>query len=91
VEKPSDVVFSIDGGAGRVISSIPALLKFAKKKPENNFKINEPYKTTDNWYYYAFFSGFTKDKYFDVTFWETLEGDISIKIEYTTDCTKEIF
>lgn len=32
----------IDGGAGRVISAIPSLLKFAKLNPDNDFKIVLP-------------------------------------------------
>lgn len=32
-------VFVIDGGAGRVLTSIPALLKYAKNNPQDDFKI----------------------------------------------------
>lgn len=32
-------VFVIDGGAGRVITAIPALLKFYKNNPENDFRV----------------------------------------------------
>ena len=33
--------FIINGGAGRVISAIPALEKFHRKNPENDFKVLE--------------------------------------------------
>jgi len=32
-------VFHIDGGAGRVIAAIPALLKFHKNNPNDDFKV----------------------------------------------------
>lgn len=32
-------VFVIDGGAGRAVSAIPALLKFAKRNPNDDFRI----------------------------------------------------
>lgn len=32
-------VFIIDGGAGRVITSIPALIKYSKNNPDDDFKI----------------------------------------------------
>lgn len=39
MEKPDNIAFIIDGGAGRVVASIPALLKFAKNNPGNDFII----------------------------------------------------
>ena len=35
----SYTVFHIDGGAGRVIAAIPALLKYHKNNPEDDFKV----------------------------------------------------
>jgi len=32
-------VFVIDGGAGRVMAAVPALLKFAKKNPQDDFRV----------------------------------------------------
>lgn len=35
-------IFYIDGGAGRIIAAIPALLKFHKRNPDSNWKILIP-------------------------------------------------
>ena len=39
MESEMSTVFVIDGGAGRVLTAIPALLKFHKNNPNDNFKI----------------------------------------------------
>jgi len=35
----TSTVFSLDGGAGRIIAAVPALLKYARLNPDDDFKI----------------------------------------------------
>lgn len=39
MNKPNEKTFMIDGGAGRIICSIPALKKYAKLNPNSNFNV----------------------------------------------------